>query len=151
VLIFACRFHPLVCECLGWRDAGSGCGVVRQAESVLIESLKNLSQLFGKPELYLENLVPSRGGAAERASEPRAAGCSMWPLIPLAYRRHVGVNCHKVTTLQRVLSEQAAPTRPGDQQIMRVPDTQCGQFASQKQKNIHATPARYATLAPILH
>jgi hypothetical protein len=151
VLTFANRFHPLVCENLGRHAVGNGFGVFSHAESELIKSLKNLSQLFGKPELYIRNVVPLESGSAKRASGLRAAGRGRRPLIQLAYWRHVGVNRHKVTTLRRVLSKQAVPTRLGDQQVMRVPDTPCRQFASRKQKNIHATPARYATLAPILH
>ena len=109
MLAFASWFHPLVCESLGRRAAGSGFGAVRQVEIELIKSLKNLSQLFGIAGLCFQYLVSLWDSAVERAGGLRAAGCGRRPLIALVHWRHVGVNRHKVTTLRRVLSETSRP------------------------------------------
>jgi hypothetical protein len=113
VLTVARWFHPLVCESVGWRESGCDLDISRQAGSKLIESLRNLSQLIGKTALCFSRAILWQSDLGERASGLRVAGRGRQPLILPVYWRHVGVNRHKVTMLQRVLGSK--PTRLGQE------------------------------------
>jgi hypothetical protein len=89
---------------------------------------------------------PQRRAPSAAPTKPRRHAAS-----PALQSRHDGVNRHKVTMLDHLLGIKATQVDQEINMVMRVPDTPRAQFASQKQKNIHATPTRYATLAPILH
>ena len=146
MLIFACRFHPLVCEYPGRREAGSGCGVVRLAESDLIESLKNLSQLFGKSELCLEYLVSSRGSAAERASGLRAAGCGCVAVNPVgvsAPRRREPPQSHHASACSQSASRPDSARRPAGHACSRH-TVQAICIAQAKKHSRDARAIRYA-------
>ena len=117
--------------------------------------------IAGRAARPLGNILNSRKVFPSRVAQweicARLTQCIPWRFLrrgrasPLWQQCHVVVNRHKVTTLRHLVRSAGSPTRTGGQHGSARDSTTVCAICTSERKNIHATPAPYATLAPILH
>ncbi len=113
MLSLARLYRPLVCEGDGRAKADSEAWRVQLSGRELIHTIKIPLQFIVNARFIFGLAVFLLGRTSATLSQSRASAYDLRVSIRSGHRRHVGVNCHKVTTLPGVLN--CSRSRPGQE------------------------------------